>query len=86
MGDAKLAARQGFEPRSTGPEPAVLPLDERAALGDVKVPERSGASHNCRLGMGVRIVAHLNEDLPLRLQRQAVKRHPSRIGGPNFDA
>ena len=27
-----MAARQGFEPRLTGPEPAVLPLDERAAL------------------------------------------------------
>lgn len=28
----KMAARQGFEPRLTGSEPVVLPLDERATL------------------------------------------------------
>lgn len=26
----EVAARHGFEPRLTGPEPVVLPLDERA--------------------------------------------------------
>lgn len=29
-----MAARHGFEPRLTGPEPVVLPLDERAARSD----------------------------------------------------
>ena len=28
-----MAGRQGFEPRSDGPEPPVLPLDDLPALG-----------------------------------------------------
>ena len=30
-----MAARQGFEPRSTVPETGVLPLDDQASTGSV---------------------------------------------------
>jgi hypothetical protein len=30
-----MAGRQGFEPRSDGPEPPVLPLDDLPALGAI---------------------------------------------------
>ena len=51
-----MAGRQGFEPRSDGPEPPVLPLDDLPALGVIlgKQAARFKAKGGCAADQGSR--------------------------------